>query len=239
LTEKDRIFPSDLAGLNILHFERKIRDPLYGYVYITKLENEIIDTPEFQRLDRLYQNPVARFVYPNGTHTRKAHSFGVMHLYHRAIFSLIYHQNKELNLSEANLSNTDLTTANLSRANLSDARLLGANLSDASLSYARLLSANLSNANLSRANLSGAHLDYSIIIGCRGYRDGLLICENADFKDAIIDDIILTEYLTKNKAKNIPPAAADKEELRDKLEKRDFSREVVEKLLDRSYFTTG
>jgi HD superfamily phosphohydrolase len=39
-----------------------------------------MDTIVFQRLGRLLQNPTTSFVYPNATHTRKAHSLGVMHL---------------------------------------------------------------------------------------------------------------------------------------------------------------
>jgi hypothetical protein len=91
--------------------------------------------------------------------------------------------------------------------------------------------------DLSRAVLSGARLDYSVIIGCKGYRDGILRCENADFKDAIIDDILLIKHLTRNNAINIPAAAADKEELQEKLEKRGFSRMVIEELLADSHFT--
>ena len=61
-------------------------------------------------------------------------------------------------LSGANLSSATLSWANLSRANLSSATLSGADLSWATLSGANLSSATLSWANLSSATLSWANL---------------------------------------------------------------------------------
>jgi len=92
--DRNRVFPPFLHS-EIFKITRKIRDPLYNYVYITDLEGKIIDTPEFQRLDRLYQNPIVRYIYPNGTHTRKSHSLGVMHLYHKALLMILYNQSEE------------------------------------------------------------------------------------------------------------------------------------------------
>jgi len=77
-------------------FSREIRDPLYGYIYITKDEKGIIDTDVFQRLDRLLQTPSAHFVYPNATHTRKAHSLGVMHLAHQSLCEILYRQCRDI-----------------------------------------------------------------------------------------------------------------------------------------------
>lgn len=93
-TEK-KLFPLDAIDVKNFKFSREIRDPIYDYIHITHLENKLIDTPAFQRLDRIYQNPVVRFVYPNATHTRKAHSLGVMHLYHKALLTLLYHQSPD------------------------------------------------------------------------------------------------------------------------------------------------
>jgi hypothetical protein len=64
----------------------------------------------------------------------------------------------EANLSEADLSGADLSKANLSWANLSKADLFEANLSWANLSKADLFEANLSWANLSKADLFEANL---------------------------------------------------------------------------------
>ena len=79
-----------------LQFEREIRDPIYGYIYITKLENDIIDTPIFQRLDRILQMPTAHFVYPSAKYSRKCHSLGVMYLAHRTFSRILYLQHSDL-----------------------------------------------------------------------------------------------------------------------------------------------
>lgn len=41
----------------------------------------MIGTPHFQRLKSLQQLGLASVVYPNATHTRFAHSIGVMHVF--------------------------------------------------------------------------------------------------------------------------------------------------------------
>jgi len=58
----------------------EIKDPVYGYVYVTEAEKEIIDSFPFQRLRRLRQLAGAEFVYPGANHTRFEHSIGVMYL---------------------------------------------------------------------------------------------------------------------------------------------------------------
>ncbi|MEM0384763.1 MAG: HD domain-containing protein [Candidatus Caldarchaeum sp.] len=77
-------------------FFKEVRDPLYGYIHLTPLEARLIDTKIFQRLGRLLQNPGTSFVYPNATHTRKAHSLGVMHLAGIAIKKLLMRQCSKL-----------------------------------------------------------------------------------------------------------------------------------------------
>ena len=61
-------------------------------------------------------------------------------------------------LSDANLSNANLSDSYLSRARLGNANLSGASLSHTDFSHAILIRANLSRANLLFANLSHAHL---------------------------------------------------------------------------------
>ena len=65
------------------------------------------------------------------------------------------------NLSDADLSYTNLRDANLRYADLRYANLSDADLSDTNLSYANLRYANLRNANLRNANLSDTNLSYA------------------------------------------------------------------------------
>ncbi len=58
----------------------EIKDPVYGYVYITEQEKEVIDSYPVQRLRRLRQLAGAEYVYPGANHTRFEHSIGVMYL---------------------------------------------------------------------------------------------------------------------------------------------------------------
>ncbi len=64
-----------------------IRDLVHGYVYLTKFDLELIDTPEFQRLKDIRQL-TCQNVYPSARHTRFEHSLGVLELTRRALDSL-------------------------------------------------------------------------------------------------------------------------------------------------------
>lgn len=57
-----------------------IKDPLYGYIKITELERDIIDTKAVQRLRRIRQLSGSEFVYPAANHTRFEHVLGCMYL---------------------------------------------------------------------------------------------------------------------------------------------------------------
>jgi hypothetical protein len=61
----------------------EIKDPVYGYVYITESEKNIVDSFPMQRLHRLRQLAGAEYVYPGANHTRFEHSIGTMHLAQR------------------------------------------------------------------------------------------------------------------------------------------------------------
>jgi len=58
----------------------EIKDPVHGYVYITEMEKEIIDSYPVQRMRRLRQLAGSEYVYPGANHTRFEHSVGVMYL---------------------------------------------------------------------------------------------------------------------------------------------------------------
>lgn len=67
--------------------DKFIRDIVHGYVYITKFDIELIDTPEFQRLKDVRQL-TCQNVYPAARHTRFEHSLGVLELTRQALESL-------------------------------------------------------------------------------------------------------------------------------------------------------
>jgi HD superfamily phosphohydrolase len=55
-----------------------ITDAVHGDVYVTLLEQAIVDSPAFQRLRRVRQLGTTHLVYPGATHTRFAHSLGAL-----------------------------------------------------------------------------------------------------------------------------------------------------------------
>uniref|UniRef100_A0A7C4BBW8 HD domain-containing protein n=1 Tax=Ignisphaera aggregans TaxID=334771 RepID=A0A7C4BBW8_9CREN len=69
---KNRLFSK--AGV------KKVYDEVHGYIDLTDVELQIVDTPYFQRLRFIKQLAAAWYVYPGATHTRFSHSLGVAHL---------------------------------------------------------------------------------------------------------------------------------------------------------------
>jgi len=57
-----------------------IKDPIYGYIRLTEIEKNIIDTLAVQRLRRIRQLAGAEYVYPAANHTRFEHVLGAMYL---------------------------------------------------------------------------------------------------------------------------------------------------------------
>jgi HD superfamily phosphohydrolase len=57
---------------------RIIADPIHGDVHLLDEELRVINTGSFQRLRSLKQLGMAHLTYPNATHTRFAHSIGVL-----------------------------------------------------------------------------------------------------------------------------------------------------------------
>jgi len=78
---------------------RNINCPLHGFIGLTPLMCQIVDTPEFKRLHNLRQLGVTYAVYPSANHTRFEHSIGVSHLAKLLLKSLQFHQ-PELNISD-------------------------------------------------------------------------------------------------------------------------------------------
>ncbi len=59
---------------------KSIRDPLYGFVGLSREETKLIDTDIFGRLRRIKQLSHAYVAYPSAVHTRFEHSLGVAHI---------------------------------------------------------------------------------------------------------------------------------------------------------------
>lgn len=59
---------------------KQIFCPLWGFIELTPLLSNILDTAEMQRLRDIKQLGATYFVYPSATHTRLEHSLGVCHL---------------------------------------------------------------------------------------------------------------------------------------------------------------
>ncbi len=67
---------------------KQIKDPVYGYIYIPKeYMDEIIDTPNFQRLRRVIQTSYTP-LYSSAVHNRFVHSLGVYYLGQKAANAL-------------------------------------------------------------------------------------------------------------------------------------------------------
>jgi uncharacterized protein len=69
------------------HFSRQriVVDNIHGDIELTDEEWRIVDTPSFQRLRNLKQLGLGHLTYPNATHTRFAHSLGVLKIMSRIV----------------------------------------------------------------------------------------------------------------------------------------------------------
>ncbi|MHA2059639.1 MAG: HD domain-containing protein [Candidatus Ranarchaeia archaeon] len=70
--KKDNVSPE--------RFDVDIRDPLHGYILLSPLEEELLDTRGIQRLHNIRQLAGAYLTYPGADHTRFGHSLGTKHL---------------------------------------------------------------------------------------------------------------------------------------------------------------
>ena len=67
----------------------KYRDPIHGFIEVSDLENDIINSRPFQRLRNIKQLAMTYYIYHGAEHTRFGHSLGVMHLVTKAFTSAI------------------------------------------------------------------------------------------------------------------------------------------------------
>ncbi len=63
-------------------------DNVHGFIKVTKLENEIIDSLFFQRLRNINQLGLLYYIFPGALHNRFNHSLGVMHIADKMTVSL-------------------------------------------------------------------------------------------------------------------------------------------------------
>ena len=57
----------------------EFQDDVHGPILLNRVERDLVDTPEFQRLFRLGQLGLVDLVYPTANHTRGVHSIGCSH----------------------------------------------------------------------------------------------------------------------------------------------------------------
>ena len=65
-----------------------VKDSVHDYISLDPLAQDLVDTPEFQRLRHIKQLSTVRLVYPSANHTRFEHSLGVYHLASQALSHL-------------------------------------------------------------------------------------------------------------------------------------------------------
>lgn len=61
-----------------LKTKKQVYDNVHGFIGLTDIELQIVDSPLFQRLRNVMQLGPASFVYPGATHTRFEHCLGTM-----------------------------------------------------------------------------------------------------------------------------------------------------------------
>jgi HD superfamily phosphohydrolase len=79
LTSKE-LLAQDSVIENLLKSRKTFRDAIHGDIMITELEKVIIDTKDFQRLQKIRQLGPTYFVFRSANHTRFEHSLGVLHM---------------------------------------------------------------------------------------------------------------------------------------------------------------
>src|SRR3954471_17164566 len=88
-----------------LKTKRTIYDVLYGFIPITEWEEQIINSPFFQRLRWIKQLGFANYIFPGAEHNRFAHAIGVMHSMDQMICAL------GLDVPDSELYNAKATNA--------------------------------------------------------------------------------------------------------------------------------
>jgi len=69
----------------------KLFDSVHGFINLTEVEKNLVETPIFQRLHHISQLAFSNVVFPNAVHTRFSHSLGVMHIMDKMLSHLRNH----------------------------------------------------------------------------------------------------------------------------------------------------
>lgn len=69
-------------------YAKYVKDPVHGYIGLTNVEKNIIDSFPVQRMRGIKQLSVTSIAYPGGDHSRFSHALGTMHLAGKIIESL-------------------------------------------------------------------------------------------------------------------------------------------------------
>ena len=83
---------------------RIITDSIHGDIHLSELEHDLVETATFQRLRRIKQLAMGHLTYPNATHTRFAHSLGVLRIMQKVLGAA-----EELNLDKDQKENLRLS----------------------------------------------------------------------------------------------------------------------------------
>ncbi len=79
---------SDLLHRIDSDFTEPVRDPLWGNIFLSPALERLASSAPFAKLGRIKQLGPAFLVYPGATHTRRAHSLGVLHMAKRLASAL-------------------------------------------------------------------------------------------------------------------------------------------------------
>jgi HD superfamily phosphohydrolase len=71
-----------------------ITDPIHGDIFVTRLEQALLDTPPMQRLRRVRQLGTTHFAYPGATHSRFTHSLGAVQVVQTLLDAVINQRNR-------------------------------------------------------------------------------------------------------------------------------------------------
>lgn len=82
---------------------KSIRDPLYGFIGLTRKETDLVSSTAFQRLISLKQLSHAYVVYPSAMHTRFEHSLGALHIADRIAQNLGFDEERRTKIRIAAL----------------------------------------------------------------------------------------------------------------------------------------